>query len=79
MVTGIAKPATCHSELLLRARVSLAKVARSQTSDRKVWQRACDYVGFMNEPAICLSVLGPCIAQGNGSGVVDWSKGVTKM
>ncbi|XP_072148605.1 uncharacterized protein [Setaria viridis] len=79
VVTAIAKLATCHSELLPRARVSLAKVARTRTSDRRVWQRACDYLGLMNEPAICLSVLGPSTAQGNGPGIVDWSEGGTKM
>lgn len=79
VVTAIAKLATCHSELLPRARVSLGKVARSRTSDRRVWQRACDYLGLMNEPAICLSVLGPSTAQGNGPGIVNWSEGGTKM
>ncbi|KAJ1272893.1 hypothetical protein BS78_06G237800 [Paspalum vaginatum] len=79
VVTAIAKLATAHSELLPRARVSLAKVARSRTSDRRVWQRACDYLGLLNEPAICLSVLGPSTAQGNGPGIVDWSEGGTKM
>ncbi|EES11468.1 uncharacterized protein LOC8066824 isoform X2 [Sorghum bicolor] len=80
VVTAIAKLATCHSELLPRARVSLGKVvARSQTLDRRVWQRACDYLGLMNEPAICLSVLGPSTAQGNGPGIVNWSEGGTKM
>ena len=33
----------------------------------------------MNEPAICLSVLGPSTAQGNGPGIVNWSEGGTKM
>jgi len=33
----------------------------------------------MNEPAICLSVLGPSTAQGNGPGIVDWCEGGTKM
>ncbi|XP_039821376.1 AP-5 complex subunit zeta-1 isoform X2 [Panicum virgatum] len=79
VVTAIAKLATCHSELLPRARVSLAKVARSRTSDRRVWQRACDYLGLMNEPAICLSVLGSSTAQGNGPGIVNWCEGGTKM
>lgn len=55
------------------------QVARSRTSDRRVWQRACDYLALMNEPAICLSVLGPSTAQGNGPGIVDWSEGGTKM
>ncbi|XP_047062146.1 uncharacterized protein LOC124669604 isoform X3 [Lolium rigidum] len=79
VVTAIAKLATCHNELLPRARVSLAKVARSRTLDRRVWQRACDYLGLMNEPAICLSVLGPSTAQENGPGIVNWSEGGTKM
>ncbi|CAD6342832.1 unnamed protein product [Miscanthus lutarioriparius] len=79
VVTAIAKLATCHSELLPRAHVSLGKVARSPTSDRRVYQRACDYLGLMNEPAICLSVLGPSTAQGNGPGIVNWSEGGTKM
>ncbi|XP_052151812.1 uncharacterized protein LOC127770187 [Oryza glaberrima] len=79
VVTAIAKLATFHNELLPRARVSLAKVARSRTSDRRVWQRACDYLGLLNEPAICLSVLGPSTAQGNGPGIVNWSEGGTKM
>jgi AP-5 complex subunit zeta-1 len=33
----------------------------------------------MNEPAICLSVLGPSTARENGPGIVDWSEGGTKM
>ena len=33
----------------------------------------------MNEPDICLSVLGPSTAQGNGPGIVDWCEGGTKM
>lgn len=44
-----------------------------------MWQRACDYLGLLNEPAICLSVLGPSTAQGNGPGIVNWSEGGTKM
>ncbi|KAK3141445.1 hypothetical protein QOZ80_4BG0334040 [Eleusine coracana subsp. coracana] len=79
VVTAIAKLATCHSELLPRAHVSLSKVARTRTSDRRVWQRACDYLGLMEEPAICLSVLGPSTAQGNGPGIVNWREGETKM
>jgi hypothetical protein len=55
------------------------QVARTRTSDRRVWQRACDYLGLMQEPAICLSVLGPSTAQGNGPGIVNWSEGETKM
>lgn len=44
-----------------------------------MWQRACDYLGLLNEPAVCLSVLGPSTAQGNGPGIVNWSEGGTKM
>jgi len=33
----------------------------------------------MNEPAICLSVLGSSTAQGNGPGIVNWCEGGTKM
>lgn len=82
VVTAIAKLATYHSELVPRARVSLAKVARSRISDPRVWKRARDYLGLMNEPAVCLSVLGPskpsnrCIEH---PGTVDWSNGSTKM
>ncbi|CAM0902481.1 unnamed protein product [Alopecurus aequalis] len=79
VVTAIAKLATCHNEFLPRARVLLSKVARMRTLDRRVWQRACDYLGLMNEPAICLSVLGPSTAQENGPGIVNWSEGGAKM
>lgn len=58
------------------------QVARSRISDCRVWKRARDYLGLMNEPAVCLSVLGPskpssrCIEH---PGTVDWSNGSTKM
>ncbi|CAK7338388.1 unnamed protein product [Dovyalis caffra] len=82
VVTAIAKLATYHRELLPRARVSLGKVARSRISDVRVWRRARDYLGLMNEPAICLSVLGPSRpSEGNMQkpGTVNWSEGGTKM
>lgn len=79
VVTAIAKLATCHAELLPRARVSLAKVARSRNLDRRVWRRACDYLGLMDEPAISLSILGPSSTQVQGPGIVNWSEGGSKM
>ncbi|CAM8955721.1 unnamed protein product [Rhodiola kirilowii] len=80
VVTAISKLATFHNELLPRARVSLAKVARSRMSDVRVGQRACDYLGLMSEPAICLSVLGSSqSSQGEKPGTVKWSEGGTKM
>ncbi|XP_039131477.1 AP-5 complex subunit zeta-1 [Dioscorea cayenensis subsp. rotundata] len=78
-VTAIAKLATCHRELLPRARVSLAKVARSQNSDKRVWRRARDCLGLMNEPAICSSVLGPSSGGDQGPGTVKWNEGGSKM
>lgn len=82
VVTAIAKIATHHRELLPRARVSLGKVAHSRISDARVWKRARDYLGLMNEPAICLSVLGPS-GPSSGSirkpGTINWSEGRTKM
>ncbi|XP_031500188.1 uncharacterized protein LOC116264226 isoform X2 [Nymphaea colorata] len=80
VITAIAKLATCHRELLPRARVCLAKVARSRSSlDMRVWRRARDYLGLMNEPAICLSVLGPVSGCGPKPGTVNWSEGGSKM
>ncbi|XP_057950865.1 uncharacterized protein LOC131145673 isoform X2 [Malania oleifera] len=82
VVTAIAKLATYHTELLPRARVSLAKVARSRNSDVRVWRRARDYLGLMNEPAICLSVLGssqPSQKHSQSPGTIKWSEGSTKM
>ncbi|KAH7675657.1 AP-5 complex subunit zeta-1 protein [Dioscorea alata] len=78
-VTAIAKLATCHRELLPRARVSLAKVARSQNADKRVWRRARDCLGLMNEPAICSSVLGPSSGGDQGPGTVKWNEGGSKM
>ncbi|KAJ4726121.1 AP-5 complex subunit zeta-1 [Melia azedarach] len=81
VLTAIAKLATYHHELLPRARVSLGKVARSRISDVRVWKRAHDYLGLMNDPAISLSILGP--SQPSQSvmhpGAVNWSEGRTKM
>ncbi|CAL5402818.1 unnamed protein product [Camellia sinensis] len=82
VVTAIAKLATHHRELLPRARVSLAKVARSRISDVRVWRRARDYLGLMNEPAICLSVLGPSRPSyvcKQSPGTVNWNEGASKM
>lgn len=59
-----------------------SQVARSRISDARVWQRARDYLGLMNEPAICLSVLGPSRPSSGHMlcpGVVNWSEGGTKM
>nr|GFB97520.1 AP-5 complex subunit zeta-1 [Tanacetum cinerariifolium] len=82
VVTAIAKIATHHRELLPRARVSLGKVAHSRISDTRVWNRARDYLSLINEPAICLSVLGPS-GPLSGSiqrpGRINWSEGKTKM
>ncbi|KAH6834787.1 AP-5 complex subunit zeta-1 [Perilla frutescens var. hirtella] len=78
VVTAIAKLATYHRELLPRARVSLAKVARSRISDARVWKRAQDFLGLMNEPAICLSVLGPS-TSGEFPGTINWNEGHKKM
>ncbi|XP_061352833.1 uncharacterized protein LOC133297681 [Gastrolobium bilobum] len=82
VVTAIAKLATHHRELLPRARVSLGKVARSRISDVRVWRRACDFLGLMNDPAICLSILGPSpSSQGTAQkvGSINWNEGATKM
>ncbi|OVA10575.1 AP-5 complex subunit zeta-1 [Macleaya cordata] len=79
VVTAIAKLATNHRELLPRARVSLGKVARSRNSDMRVWRRAHDYLGLMNEPAICMSVLGPPSGYERSPGTVNWSEGGSKM
>ncbi|KAG9454121.1 hypothetical protein H6P81_007025 [Aristolochia fimbriata] len=79
VITAIVKLATYHRELLPRARVSLAKVARSRNSDARVWRRARDYLGLMNEPAICLSVLGPSSNEPLGPGTVNWKEGGSNM
>ncbi|GAB2215537.1 hypothetical protein Droror1_Dr00019924 [Drosera rotundifolia] len=82
VVTAIAKLATFDRELLPRARVSLAKVARSRLSDERVCRRARDYLGLMNEPAVCLSILGPSqhsrLPKPN-LGTVNWGEGASKM
>lgn len=58
------------------------QVARSRISDVRVWQRARDYLGLMNDPAICSSIFGPS-RPSHGSmqnpGTVNWSEGGTKM
>ncbi|CAL0303830.1 unnamed protein product [Lupinus luteus] len=79
VVTAIAKLATHHRELLPRARVSLGKVARSRTSDARVWKRACDFLGLMNDPAICSSILGPSQGTTQKVGSINWNEGATKM
>ncbi|KAK8706066.1 hypothetical protein V6N13_049644 [Hibiscus sabdariffa] len=82
VITAIAKLATYHRELLPRARVALGKVARSRLSDSRVWRRARDYLGLMDDPAICLSVLGPSrpsYGHTHNPGTVSWNDGRTKM
>ncbi|XP_071907516.1 uncharacterized protein [Coffea arabica] len=82
VVTAIAKLATYHRDLVPRARVSLAKVARSRISDARVWGRARDYLGLMNEPALCLSVLGPSRPSSKSiqdPGTVNWKEGSKRM
>ncbi|KAH1121078.1 hypothetical protein J1N35_004238 [Gossypium stocksii] len=82
VITAIAKLATYHRELLPRARVALGKVARSRISDSRVWRRARDYLGLMDDPAICLSVLGPSgpsHGHPHNPGTVNWNDGGTKM
>ncbi|KAG7582022.1 Armadillo-type fold [Arabidopsis suecica] len=80
VVTAIAKLATYHWELLPRARVALGKVVRSRISDARVWRRAHDYLGLMNEPGICWSVLGPSrVSEKRFPGTVNWSEGGQKM
>ncbi|KAL6189013.1 hypothetical protein ACLB2K_040403 [Fragaria x ananassa] len=82
VITAIAKLATNHRELLPRARFSLSKVVRSRISDVRVWRRACDYLGLINEPPIASSVLGPSRpshGQMQKPGSVKWSEGATKM
>ncbi|XP_038898300.1 AP-5 complex subunit zeta-1 [Benincasa hispida] len=82
VITAIAKLATYHRELLPRARVSLGKVARSRTSDSRVWTRAHDYLGLLSDPGVSLSILGPskpASEDAHNPGTVDWSQGGTKM
>lgn len=57
-------------------------MARSRISDARVWRRARDYLGLMNEPAICLSILGPSRPSHGymqNPGTVNWNEGTTKM
>ncbi|CAM6089955.1 unnamed protein product [Calypogeia fissa] len=78
VVTAIAKIASYHRELSPRARVCLAKVARShQVVDKAVWKRARDYLGLMQEPAICQSILGSSVGYKHPTNV-QWSEGRTK-
>lgn len=82
VITAIAKLATYHRELLPRARVSLGKVARSRTSDSRVWTRAHDYLGLLSDPGVSLSILGPskpASEDAHNPGTVNWSQGGTKM
>uniref|UniRef100_A0A9I9DGX2 AP-5 complex subunit zeta-1 n=1 Tax=Cucumis melo TaxID=3656 RepID=A0A9I9DGX2_CUCME len=82
VITAIAKLATYHRELLPRARVSLGKVARSRTSDSRVWTRAHDYLGLLSDPGVSLSILGPskpASEDAHNPGTVDWSQGRNKM
>lgn len=79
VVTAIAKLATYHRELIPRARVCLAKVARSRyVLDKTVWMHARDYLGLMNEPAICLSILGSSSGSHHCPATVRWSEGGVK-
>lgn len=57
------------------------QVARSRISDVRVWKRAHDYLGLMNDPAISLSILGPSRPSQSvmHPGAVNWSEGRTKM
>lgn len=57
------------------------QVARSRISDARVWKRACDYLGLMSDPAICLSILGPSQPSRGMQhpGTVNWSEGGKKM
>ncbi|KAK1324820.1 hypothetical protein QJS10_CPA01g00951 [Acorus calamus] len=58
---------------------STAKVALSRISDMRVQKRARDYLGLMNDPAICFSVLGPSGSQDLGPGMVNWTEGSSKI
>ena len=57
-------------------------MARSKISDVRVWRRARDYLGLMNEPAICLSILGPSRPSHGykqNPGTVNWNEGAKKI
>ncbi|KAF9610169.1 hypothetical protein IFM89_020606 [Coptis chinensis] len=66
-------------ELLLYENLSSRLVARSRNLGTRVWRRACDYLGLMNEPAICISTLGPAGGPEGVPGTVNWSSGGSKM
>ncbi|PPD69634.1 hypothetical protein GOBAR_DD33485 [Gossypium barbadense] len=82
VITAITKLATHHRELLPRARVALIKVARSRISDSRVSKRAHVYLGLIDEPGICLPVLGPS-RPSHGfvhyPGTVNWNEGGNKV
>lgn len=61
--------------------VLLLQVARSRISDVRVWKRACDYLGLMNEPAVCWSILGPSVSNKStqNPGTVNWNEASSKM
>lgn len=56
-------------------------MARSRISDARVWKRAQDFLGLMNEPAICLSVFGPSTSGEymQYPGTINWNEGHKKM
>ncbi|CAI0380057.1 unnamed protein product [Linum tenue] len=70
-------------ELLLYENLSSSnirlQVARSRISDVRVWRRARDYLGLIDDPAISLSVLGPSQGHVQKPGTVNWRDGGTKM
>eukprot|EP00897_Mesotaenium_endlicherianum_P009555 jgi/Mesen1/8628/ME000050S08040 len=70
VITAITKLAVWHKELNPRARVCLAKVARSQQvlGDR-VWRRARDYLAVMRDPALSVALLGPSRTRLTGGGL----------
>ncbi|KAL3684045.1 hypothetical protein R1sor_002067 [Riccia sorocarpa] len=79
VVTAITKLATWHRELSPRARVCLAKVARShQVVDKALWRRARDYLGLMREPAVCSSILGSSLGNRIHPTNLQWKEGETK-
>ena len=58
------------------------QVARSRTSDSRVWTRAHDYLGLLSDPGVSLSILGPskpASEDAHNPGTVDWSQGRNKM
>lgn len=60
--------------------MTILQVARSRKSDRRVWSRACDYLGLMNEPALCQTILGPTDDPNmTSAGMVNWHNRGSKM